>query len=98
MMHDDLRPPLPIDEILPQIKRVLAVDPNLVIGAPPGAGKTTRVPPALLDPALSVAGRILVLQPRRMAARAAARRIAAGRGTPVGEEIGYQVRFDQRVS
>src|SRR5580704_2525066 len=97
-MSDDARPPLPIDEILPQIAHALAHGPNLVICAPPGAGKTTRVPPALLDPALTVAGRILLLQPRRMAARAAARRIAAERGTPVGEEIGYQVRFDQRVS
>jgi ATP-dependent helicase HrpB len=97
-MHDHLRPPLPIDEILPQIKQELALGPNLVIGAPPGAGKTTRVPPALLDPTLRVAGRVLVLQPRRMAARAAARRIAAERGTPLGEEIGYQVRFDQRIS
>jgi ATP-dependent helicase HrpB len=96
-MNDNLRPLLPIDEILPQIKQSLALGPNLVIGAPPGAGKTTRVPPALLDPAFCVAGRILVLQPRRMAARAAARRIAAERGTPLGEEIGYQVRFDQRI-
>jgi ATP-dependent helicase HrpB len=97
-MSDDARPPLPIDEILPQIKRALAEDPNLVICAPPGAGKTTRVPPALLDPALSIGGRVVVLQPRRMAARAAARRIAAERGTSLGEEVGYQVRFDQRIS
>jgi ATP-dependent helicase HrpB len=97
-MHDNVPAPLPIDEILPQIRNALAVGPNLVIGAPPGAGKTTRVPPALLDPSLSVSGRVLVLQPRRMAARAAARRIAYERGTAVGEEIGYQVRFDQRVS
>jgi ATP-dependent helicase HrpB len=97
-MPDDPCPTLPIDEILPQIKNALANGPNLVICAPPGAGKTTRVPPALLDPALSVAGRILVLQPRRMAARAAARRIAAERRVPLGEEVGYQVRFDQRIS
>jgi ATP-dependent helicase HrpB len=97
-MQDAPRPPLPIDEILPQVKRELAHGPNLVICAPPGAGKTTRVPPALLDPALSITGRILVLQPRRMAARAAARRIAAEQAVSLGEEIGYQVRFDQRIS
>jgi ATP-dependent helicase HrpB len=89
--------PLPIDEILPQIKSALARGPNLVICAPPGAGKTTRVPPALLAADLRIAGRILVLQPRRMAARAAARRIAAERGVALGEEVGYQVRFDQRT-
>jgi ATP-dependent helicase HrpB len=97
-MSDDARPPLPIDEILPQIKSALAHGPNLVICAPPGAGKTTRVPPALLEPALAQSGRVLVLQPRRMAARAAARRIASERGVTLGEEVGYQVRFDQRIS
>jgi ATP-dependent helicase HrpB len=97
-MTDDRRPTLPIDEILPEITRALVDGPNVVICAPPGAGKTTRVPPALLEPPLSVAGRVLVLQPRRMAARAAARRIAAERGMPLGEEIGYQVRFDQRMT
>ena len=68
-----------------------------MIGAPPGAGKTTRVPPALLDPSLAIAGRILVLQPRRMAARAAARRIAAEQRTSVGDLVGYQVRFEQKI-
>jgi ATP-dependent helicase HrpB len=97
-MSDDARPPLPIDEILPQIANAFREGPNLVICAPPGAGKTTRVPPALLDPTLSIGGRVVVLQPRRMAARAAARRIAAERGTSLGEEVGYQVRFDQRIS
>ncbi|HXY33558.1 MAG TPA: ATP-dependent helicase C-terminal domain-containing protein [Planctomycetaceae bacterium] len=97
-MSDDPRPPLPIDELLPEIRRALADSPSLVICAPPGAGKTTRVPPALLDPPLAREGRVLVLQPRRMAARAAARRIAAERGVPLGDEIGYQVRFDQRIS
>jgi ATP-dependent helicase HrpB len=88
---------LPIDAVLPQIVAALGSSPNLVICAPPGAGKTTRVPPALLDPMLAIAGRIVVLQPRRMAARAAARRIAAEQGTSVGDAVGYQVRFDQKV-
>jgi len=96
-MPDSTLPPLPIDEVLLRITASLVSAPNLVIGAPPGAGKTTRVPPALLDPALGIRGRILVLQPRRMAARAAARRIAAEQGTNLGEEVGYQVRFDQRI-
>lgn len=89
--------PLPIDDLLPQLVASLAATPNLVVCAPPGAGKTTRVPPALLGPLAKIQGRIVVLEPRRMAARAAARRIAAERGTSLGEEIGYQVRFDQRI-
>lgn len=66
----------------------------VTLRAPPGAGKTTRVPPALLD---AVAGQVLVLEPRRIAARAAARRIATERGTRLGHEVGYQVRFDDRT-
>jgi ATP-dependent helicase HrpB len=89
--------PLPIEAVLPRIAAALGSSPNVVICAPPGAGKTTRVPPALLDPALKIAGRILVLQPRRMAARAAARRIAAEQGTSLGDGVGYQVRFDQQI-
>ena len=64
---------------------------------PTGAGKTTRVPPALLDSGLAGKGQILLLQPRRLAARAAAWRMAEERGTPLGEEIGYQVRFERRA-
>jgi ATP-dependent helicase HrpB len=93
----DREMPLPIDEIIPQIVAALATSANLVIGAPPGAGKTTRVPPALIDSEPGIRGRVLVLQPRRMAARAAARYIAAERGSVLGEEIGYQVRFDQQI-
>ena len=65
---------LPIDEILPSIREALDAVPNLVIEAPPGAGKTTRVPPALLK---QNAGEILVLEPRRLAVRMAARRVAS---------------------
>ena len=86
---------LPVDRILPRILASLKREPTLVLEAPTGAGKTTRVPPALLDGGL---GKVLVLQPRRLAARAAARWIAAARGAEVGGEVGYQVRFDRRAS
>jgi ATP-dependent helicase HrpB len=87
--------PLPIDPVLPQVVAALRVGPCAVLQAPTGAGKTTRVPPALLDGGL--AGRILLLEPRRLAARAAARRMAAERGGRVGDEIGYHVRFDRQA-
>ena len=84
-------PRLPIDPLLPAILDHLRSANNLVVEAPPGAGKTTRVPPALLD--LS-AGEVLVLEPRRLAARLAARFVAGERGEKVGETVGYQVRFE----
>ncbi|MDB5387145.1 MAG: hrpB 2 [Planctomycetaceae bacterium] len=90
--------PLPIDVILSELVGVLRRSNSLVLQAPTGAGKTTRVPPALLDAGLAGQGQILLLEPRRLAARAAARRISFERGTNVGDEIGYQVRFDQRCS
>lgn len=68
-----------------------------MLRAPPGAGKTTRVPPAVLDAGLAERGKILVLQPRRVAARATAARMASERETRLGEEVGYQVRFDART-
>lgn len=83
--------PLPIDELLPEIVTSLGHSPNLVIEAAPGAGKTTRVPPALL----SFGGGVLVLEPRRIAARMAARRVASEMGEGVGETVGYQVRFEE---
>ena len=85
-------PELPVDRILGDIQRSLAKSPNLVIEAPPGAGKTTRVPPALLS---VIRGDILVLEPRRMAARLAARRVAQELGEKPGETAGYQVRFEE---
>ena len=87
---DQLR--LPIDDLLPAIQESLRKSPNLVIEAPPGAGKTTRVPAALLS---LVRGHVLVLEPRRIAARMAARRVAEERGERLGETIGYQVRFEE---
>lgn len=88
--------PLPIDTVLPDLVRALARDGRAVLQAPPGAGKTTRVPPALL--AAGAAGRIVMLEPRRIAACAAAERMAAERGEPVGQTIGYSIRGESRVS
>jgi len=87
--------PLPIDPLLPQLVAHFRAAPNLVLEAPPGAGKTTRVPPALLEAGLADRGEILVLQPRRLAARLAARRVAEELGEAVGETVGYQVRFEE---
>jgi len=86
---------LPIDSILPEIVASLRRSPNLVIEAPPGAGKTTRVPPALLDAGLAGEGEVWVLEPRRLAARLSARRVAEERCERLGETIGYQVRFEE---
>ena len=88
---------LPVDEALPRLKQALEVRNAAVLVAPPGAGKTTRVPLALLD-APWLAGRKIVMQePRRLAARAAARRMAATLGEAVGETVGYRVRLDSKV-
>lgn len=88
---------LPIDAILPELKARLAGAPNLVLQAPPGAGKTTRAPLALLDAAWLAGRRIIMLEPRRLAARAAATRMASTLGEAVGETVGYRVRQDSRV-
>ncbi len=84
---------LPVDSLLPGILASLRKHPNLVIEAAPGAGKTTRVPPALLE-----FGNVLVLEPRRLAARMAARRVAFELGEQPGETVGYQVRFEEVAS
>jgi ATP-dependent helicase HrpB len=83
---------LPIDSLIPEIIESLRRSPNLVIEAPPGGGKTTRVPPALLG---LMGGEVWVLEPRRLAARLAARRVAFELGEKVGETAGYQVRFEE---
>jgi ATP-dependent helicase HrpB len=89
--------PLPIDEALPRLVDALRRAGNAVLRAPAGAGKTTRVPPALVDAGLAGDGQVVVVEPRRVAARAAARRIASERGVAVGDEVGYVVRFDRRA-
>jgi ATP-dependent helicase HrpB len=90
--------PLPIDAVLPRLVGALAEHPCAVLRAPTGAGKTTRVPPAILDAGLAGERTILMLEPRRLAARAAARRIAFERKTRLGDEIGFHVRFDRQAS
>ena len=90
--------PLPIDDVLGEVCAALQERGRAVLVAPPGAGKTTRVPLALLDQAFARDGRILVLEPRRVAARAAAARMAAMLGEEVGQTVGLRVRMQSLVS
>jgi ATP-dependent helicase HrpB len=94
----DFGAPLPIDVVLPELGRALAGNNAAVLVAPPGAGKTTRVPLALLDEPWVGNGKIIVLEPRRIAARASAERMAQTLGERVGETVGYRVRFGSKVS
>ncbi|WP_369978488.1 ATP-dependent helicase HrpB [Xanthomonas bundabergensis] len=91
-------PVFPIDPLLPQIRDSLAAHPRLVLEAPPGAGKTTQVPPALLDAPWLHGRRIVMLEPRRVAARSAATFMARQRGEAPGETVGYRIRFENKVS
>ena len=84
---------LPIDEALPRLCAALSAGSNTILVAPPGAGKTTRVPLALMNEPFARGGKIVVLEPRRLAARAAAARMAASLGETVGETIGLRVRL-----
>ncbi|MGZ5441523.1 MAG: ATP-dependent RNA helicase [Thermoanaerobaculia bacterium] len=88
-----MQTPLPVDEHVDAIVSLIRAERRAVIVAPPGAGKTTRIPPALTS-----LGRTILLQPRRVATRALARRIAAERRWTIGEEIGWQIRFERRFS
>ncbi|MWD30221.1 DEAD/DEAH box helicase, partial [Aquicoccus sp. SCR17] len=88
---------LPIDDALPELLSALRDRGRAVLQAPPGAGKTTRVPLALLEAGLAP-GRILMLEPRRLAARAAAERMAEMLGEPVGRSVGYRIRGEAKVS
>jgi ATP-dependent RNA helicase HrpB len=90
--------PLPIDEAVPRLTAALRAGASAVLVAPPGAGKTTRVPLVLADEPWARGGRILVLEPRRLAARAAAERMAATLGDEVGGIVGLRVRFGSKVS
>jgi ATP-dependent helicase HrpB len=90
--------PLPIDAVLDQLSRTLADNNAAVLVAPPGAGKTTRVPLALLDAPWLGAKKIIMLEPRRIAARASAERMAKTLGERAGETVGYRVRFGSKIS
>ena len=89
---------LPIDSILPELRNTVSVSANTVLQAPPGAGKTTRVPLALLDLPELGGGRIVMLEPRRLAAVNAANRMAFTLGEEAGQTVGYTMRFERRVS
>ena len=88
---------LPIDEVLPALRLALAERHEAVLEAPPGAGKTTRVPLALLNEPWLAGQKILMLEPRRLAARAAAERLASELGEKVGQTVGYRIRLDSKV-
>ncbi len=90
--------PLPIEAALPEIRAALGQSTALVLQAPPGAGKTTRIPLALLDEPWLAGRSILLLEPRRLAARAAAARMASLLGESVGQTVGYRIRFENQVS
>lgn len=89
--------PLPIEQALPALRQALHQRDEAVLEAPPGAGKTTRVPLALLDESWLAGQGILMLEPRRLAARAAAERLASQLGEKVGETVGYRIRLDSKV-
>ena len=88
---------LPIDVLLPELCQALALRDEAVLEAPPGAGKTTRVPLALLTQPWLAGQTIIMLEPRRLAARAAAERLASELGEAVGETVGYRIRLDSKV-
>ncbi len=90
--------PFPVEEKMPEVASALAANRNVVLTAPPGSGKTTCVPPALLDAPWLAGRKIVMLEPRRLAARSCAAYMARRLGESVGETIGYRVRLDSRVS
>ncbi|EIM76510.1 ATP-dependent helicase HrpB, partial [Nitritalea halalkaliphila LW7] len=96
-MHSHL-PTLPISGALGQIQQALATHPNLILHAPPGAGKSTLVPLALLDAPWLEGKKIVMLEPRRLATKAIAERLAALLDEPLGQTVGYAIRFERRSS
>jgi ATP-dependent helicase HrpB len=93
-----MNPSLPVWQIHSSIVETLRIGNRLVIVAPTGSGKTTQVPQMLLDAGLAGKGKIVVLQPRRVAARTVAARVAWERDCKLGQEVGYQIRFDDQTS
>src|SRR5919202_6702401 len=89
---------LPIEPVLPALRAALGAGRSAVLQAPPGAGKTTRVPLALLDEPWLAGRTVVMLEPRRLAARAAARFMARSLGEDVGGTVGHRVRMDTKVS
>src|SRR5919112_4885679 len=90
-------PRLPIDDVLGSLRAALVERTSVVLQAPPGAGKTTRVPLALLDEPWLGKKVIVMLEPRRLAARAAARRMADGLGESIGDTVGFRIRGETRI-
>ena len=88
---------LPVTHCLTDMVRAIVNDKSVVLKAPPGAGKTTGVPPALLASDCVGTGQIILVQPRRLAARSAAARLASLIGCELGQRVGYHVRFDRRA-
>jgi ATP-dependent helicase HrpB len=97
-MREYILDPLPIDDALPRLRTALRDGTSTVLVAPPGAGKTTRVPLALAREPWLANSKIILLEPRRLAARAAATHMARLLGEPVGDTVGYRVRMDSRIS
>ena len=89
---------LPIWDIHGEIMDSLAIENCLVLGAPTGSGKSTQVPQMIIDDVLCGKRKVIILQPRRVAARSLARRVAWERSTSLGDEVGYQVRFENHTT
>lgn len=98
MAFDPFNIQLPVREIIPQVQQYLAEENTLIVNAPPGAGKSTLLPLALLDQDWLKGRKIIMLEPRRLAARTIAARMAALLGEDVGQTVGYRIRFENRVS
>src|SRR3954466_3142474 len=97
MKPEAVKTDLPIEPLLPELREALRAGPSAVLQAPPGSGKTTRVPLALLDEPWLEGRRIVMLEPRRLAARAAARRMAWMLAQRPGETVGYRIRHESAV-